>query len=98
MVRSLLAMASLAMLVGAGIASAHPQLDHAVPPVGSTVAASPPEIRIFFTQALDPARSGVDLATENGAPIATGKSVVDGQQIDLKLPALAPGTYRVNWH
>jgi copper resistance protein C len=89
------------MLLSTRIAFAHPQIDHAVPPVGSTVTTSPPEIRIFFTQALNPAQSGIDLAADSGTPVTTGRAVVDTadpQQMALKLPVLAPGKYRVNWH
>jgi copper resistance protein C len=90
----------LAALLSASVGYAHPQIDHAVPPVGSTVAASPPEIRIFFTQPLNPAQSNIDVAADNGAPVAAGRAVVDAAnptQIALRVPLLAPGRYRVHW-
>jgi methionine-rich copper-binding protein CopC len=39
--------------LSAAAARAHAFLDHAVPPVGGTVAASPPEIRLYFSEAID---------------------------------------------
>jgi copper resistance protein C len=94
-------LAALAAVLSAGVAIAHTQTDHAIPPVGSTVTTSPPEIRIFFTQALNPAQSNIELATDNGVPVATSRAIVDTadpQQMALRLPPLAPGTYRVKWH
>ena len=69
------------VLVGmsAVAAVAHAFLNQAVPPVGGTVAASPPQIRLTFTEAIEPRFSGIDLATADGREIATGadrKSVV----------------------
>jgi copper resistance protein C len=99
--RNLGYLAILATLLCASVGYAHPQIDRTVPPVGSTVPASPPEIRIFFTQPLNPTQSSIDVAADNGAPVATGRAVVDAAdptQIALKVPPLAPGKYRVHWH
>ena len=82
-------------------ALAHAFLDHAVPPVGGTVAASPPEIRLFFSEAIEPRFSGIDLATEAGRTIATGQAIADpgnDKQLVLLVPPLTPGRYRVHWH
>jgi methionine-rich copper-binding protein CopC len=85
----------------AGAALAHAFLDHAVPAVGSTVSAAPVEIRLFFSEAVEPLFSGVELATVDGAAIATGATVIDPRdpmQLVLKVPPLSPGRYRVRWH
>jgi len=82
-------------------ADAHAFLDHAVPAVGSTVAAAPAQIDMFFTQDLEPAFTGASLADANGQPIATGAAAVDPQnkaELVLKVPRLAPGHYKVSWH
>ncbi|HEV2187479.1 MAG TPA: copper homeostasis periplasmic binding protein CopC [Stellaceae bacterium] len=98
---------SLALLAGAlaiGAATsawAHAFLDHASPAVGSTVAAAPAELQLFFTQELEPAFSGVTLSSGDGRAIATGAAAIDPQnraEMVLKLPPLAPGHYRVSWH
>jgi|SRR5579863_8118720 len=90
----------LSVALSPGMALAHAFLDHSVPAVGSTVSA-PPELRLFFTQDLEPAFSGVAIAAGDGQPIATGTAAFDPQnkaEMVLKLPALAPGHYKVSWH
>ena len=56
---------------------AHAFLDHAVPPVGGTVAASPHEIRLYFSEAIEPRFSGIELTSIDGRPVKTGPSTVD---------------------
>ncbi len=92
--------ASLATIMPSG-ANAHAQLDRAVPPVGSTVTTPPTEIRIFFTQPLDPRKSGIEVISTDGRPVTTDQAIVDrddATQMVLKLPPLPDGAYRVNWH
>lgn len=99
-------MKSLLLLVGAltalpAAASAHAFLDHAVPAVGSTVATAPRQVRLFFTQELEPAFSGVTLADGSGRAVATGPAVFDPQdkaEMVLNLPPLPAGKYKVTWH
>ena len=82
-------------------ALSHAFLNEAAPLVGGTVPASPKEIRLTFTEAIEPRFSGVDLLTGDGRTIATGPAVVDPaneKQLVLTLPPLAPGRYRVRWH
>jgi copper resistance protein C len=82
-------------------ALAHAFLDHAVPPVGGTVPASPKEIRLTFTEAIEPRFSGIDLTTGDGGVTATGAAAVDpgnDKQLVLMAPPLTPGRYRVHWH
>ena len=96
---AVLAMLSAAMPAGA--ASAHAFLDHAVPAVGGTVSAAPAEVRLFFSEAIEPLFSGVELTTADGAAIPTDATVVDPHdpmQLVLKVPPLTPGRYRVRWH
>jgi hypothetical protein len=94
----------LAAMVVAGApaaACAHAFLDHAVPPVGGTVAAAPTEVRLYFSEAVEALFSGAELATTAGQPIATPRATVaagDKTQLILKLPPLQPGKYRVHWH
>ena len=80
---------------------AHAFLDHAVPPVGGTVAAAPAEIRLFFSEAVEPAFSGVAVSGADGRPVATGRAAVDPSNrsaLVLPLPPLPPGRYKVSWH
>jgi copper resistance protein C len=82
-------------------ADAHAFLDQAVPPVGGAVPASPKEIRLTFSEGVEPRFSGIELATSDGRiiaiePVATAPG--DDKQLVLTLPPLAPGRYRVSWH
>jgi methionine-rich copper-binding protein CopC len=82
-------------------ALSHAFLNEAAPLVGGMVPASPKEIRLTFTEAIEPRFSGIDLATGDGQAIATKPAVVDpanDRQLVLPLPSLAPGRYRVRWH
>jgi hypothetical protein len=87
--------------LSAAAARAHAFLDHAVPPVGSTVSASPPEIRLYFSEAIEPRFSGIELTSIDGRPVKTGPSTVDPRdqmQFVLPVPALPSGRYKVTWH
>jgi methionine-rich copper-binding protein CopC len=82
-------------------ARAHAFLDHAVPAVGSTVASAPRELRLFFSEAVEPLFSTIELADASGHPVATGKATADTKnraQLVLTVPPLVPGRYRVTWH
>ena len=89
---------SLALMTSAAIAHAHAYLDHASPLVGSTVKASPSEVRLFFTQALEPKFTAAQLRSSSGAVVATGGvDTADPKQIVIRVRALPPGTYKVFW-
>ena len=91
-------MTSVAMAPAAALS--HAFLSEATPPVGGAVPASPKEIRLTFTEAIEPRFSGIELATGDGRVIAT-RAVVDpgnDRQLVLALPPLVPGRYRVRWH
>ena len=89
---------SLALLSGAAIAHAHAYLDHASPLVGSTVTASPNEVRMWFTQALEPHFTAAQLRSSAGAVVASGGvDAADPKQIVIRVRALPPGNYKVFW-
>ena len=95
-----LTLAGAVLCAGESAALAHAFLDHAVPAVGSTVHQPPAEVRIWFTEELEPAFSTVKLADASGAAVATAAAHVDDASksvLVLPLPALAPGSYRVMW-
>src|SRR5579863_9195169 len=82
-------------------AQAHAFLDHAVPAVGSSVPTAPTQVRLFFTQELEPSFSGAMIAGPDGRPVATGSAKFDPRdpaEMVLDLPPLAPGHYKVSWH
>jgi methionine-rich copper-binding protein CopC len=81
-------------------ASAHAFLDRAVPAVGSAVHLAPTEVRLWFTQKLEPAFSSVRVLDRNGSRVDRGDARVDAADatvLRVSLPALAPGAYRVIW-
>jgi methionine-rich copper-binding protein CopC len=80
---------------------AHAFLDHAEPKVGSTVTNSPPEIKIWFTQNLEPAFSKLEVQDAQGKEVDKKDAHLDGKDKSLflvSLPQLPAGTYTVIWH
>jgi methionine-rich copper-binding protein CopC len=89
---------SLVLLLLATIeAAAHAALDHAEPRVGNTVASPPKQVRLFFTQKLEPAFSTVTVTGPSGQRVDTGKARVSGNQMSVTLKPGGAGAYRVNW-
>jgi methionine-rich copper-binding protein CopC len=88
-----------AFLVGASItaAGAHAMLDHASPPVGSTIAQAPSRLTLSFTEKLEPAFSGASVTNASGQRVDTGARA-SGSTLQISLKALPPGTYKVRWH
>jgi len=88
-------------LVPSGPASAHAALQQASPRVGSTVAASPTEVRMWFSEGLEPAFSRAQVVTAAGQAAVAGAAVVDPKdRRELVIPLLrplTPGRYRVKW-
>ena len=81
-------------------AVAHAFLDHATPAVGSVVHAVPSEVRLWFTQRLEPAFSVVRVLDGNGKRVDQGDAKVEGADASIllvSLPKLTPGEYRVTW-
>jgi copper resistance protein C len=94
--------ASLAFGLNVQTALAHALLKKATPAVGGTVSGSPSEIRINFSEGVEPSFSGLTLTSEAGGPVPVGKSAVDpSDNSTLITPVsqtLKPGVYTVNWH
>jgi methionine-rich copper-binding protein CopC len=82
-------------------ASAHAFLDHAEPPVGSSMQKAPPQLSLWFTEDLEPAFSGATVTDAQGHAVNAGKAHVDPHDrklMHVPLKARGPGSYRVNWH
>ncbi len=94
--------ASLALATFATVAFAHAQLQKAVPAVGGTVSASPTEVRLKFSEGVEPRFSGIALATQDGVAAPTGKPSVDPADNSVLIvtigQTLKPGVYKVAWH
>jgi methionine-rich copper-binding protein CopC len=93
--------AAVFALTIAGAAQAHAFLQHASPRVGDHLAASPIEVRLWFSEALEALFSSIAIIGPGGAAQPEGAVRVDGtDHRQLVLPItrrLAPGTYRVRW-
>jgi copper resistance protein C len=92
--------ASLALICGTMTALAHAQLEKATPPVGGTVA-SVSEIRLEFSEGVEPKFSKVSLTGPDGAAAPLGAATTEsGHQAVLIVPItkpLAAGVYTVHW-
>jgi len=91
----------LALIVSAiaGAAWAHAFLDHSSPAVGATVRA-PQEISIWFTEAVEPAFSRIEVSDSAGTRVDEGGTHVDAADHALLHVAVKPlpaGTYKVTW-
>jgi methionine-rich copper-binding protein CopC len=81
-------------------AGAHAFLDHAAPAVGSTVHGSPSQVKLWFTQQLEPAFSSAQVLDRSGKRVDKTDAKVDASDatvLNVSLPQLAPGTYKVTW-
>ncbi|MFZ1057967.1 MAG: copper resistance CopC family protein [Candidatus Rokuibacteriota bacterium] len=88
------------ILSGAAGVEAHSFLDRADPRAGSTVKTAPAQVRIWFTESLEPAFSSVRVLDEAGRRVDKGDGHVDPSNLKLlrvSLPPLPPGTYKVIW-
>jgi hypothetical protein len=89
-----------AFLLPPASALAHAMLDHASPPVGSSLAVAPREVVLWFTQDLEPAFSQIEVRNASGSAVSSGKARVDRAdhtKLHVPLKPLAPGTYQVIW-
>lgn len=96
--RMLFALAS-ALLI-APLAAAHAFLDHAIPGVGSAVHESPAQLKLWFSERLEPEFSTVEVLDRRGKRVDKGDPRVDSADpmlLRISLPLLAPGRYNVTW-
>jgi methionine-rich copper-binding protein CopC len=94
----LLALASVSIF--APLAAAHAFLDHAMPGVGSAVREPPAQLKLWFSERLEPEFSTVEVLDRSGKRVDRGDQQVDSADrmlLRISLPPLAPGRYRVIW-
>jgi len=89
------------LLLGGTVGAwAHAFLDRADPRVGSSVRTPPAQVRLWFTESLEPAFSSVQVVNEAGQRVDKEDSQVDPANLSLlriSVPPLPPGTYKVIW-
>jgi methionine-rich copper-binding protein CopC len=82
--------------------AAHARVKRANPAVGGavTVSATPTELQVWFTEALEPALSTIQVVDSAGTRMDRGDVRIDPKdhtQLRVSLMPLPPGQYRVIW-
>jgi len=92
--------ASALLLLAATSAWAHAFPDHSEPRVGWTVDTPPARVRIWFDGALEPVFSRIAVMDAHDRRVDNRDGHVnpsDRTILEVSLPPLPPGTYRVFW-
>ena len=88
--------AAVSLVVLASPAAAHAKLVSSTPAGGSTVAESPAEILIRFSERIESSFGGIQVFGPSGARVETAPPEIAGSQLRLPMEALAaPGPYTV---
>ena len=92
-------LAALLFVVAVAAAYAHGTVETSSPKDGATLTAPPAEIRMKFTETLEPAFTSVKLIGPSGQEVAPKEKVrvEDGKTVVLPLPTLSPGAYKAQW-
>jgi LPXTG-motif cell wall-anchored protein len=95
---SLLVLSLIASLGLPLSASAHSELVSSSPADGDAVTASPSEIVLTFSAALDPKKSSIVLKDATGSKLATaGVDPAKKTVMRMTPPVLTPGEYEIDW-
>ena len=84
----------------AGVAFAHSFLERAEPRPGSTLKVAPTEVRLRFTERLEPAFSTVQVTNEAGRRVGRGEAQTEPgspRQLRVPLEPIGAGRYAVRW-
>ena len=92
----------LLLIFVAGLArlEAHAFLERADPGVGSTIQTSPSEVRIRFTENIEPAVSSIQVFDASGKEVDKRDLHLDRSDhalLHVSLPQLGAGIYKVVW-
>ena len=90
----------LLLVVGSARLEAHAFLKDADPGVGSTIQTSPGEIRIRFTENIEPTVSSIQVFDASGKEVDKRDLYLDRSDhalLHVSLPSLDAGTYKVVW-
>ena len=92
----------LAFVLGgtSSVSWAHAFLDHAEPAVGSQIHSSPAEVRIWFTEKVEPALSRIQVFNVAASEVDKRNVHINPSNpalLEVALPPLQPGKYRVVW-
>ena len=90
----------LIVLAGSARLEGHAFLKDALPGVGSTVPTSPNEVRIRFTENIEPAFCKIQVFNASGNEVDKRDVHLDPSDqalLHVSLPRLGAGTYKVVW-
>jgi len=90
----------LAVLLSASRVSAHAFLEHSDPSVGSKGHSVPMAVRIWFTEAIEPRFSSIQVLDATGKQVDkkdTHRGPSNRSLLEVSLPRLGPGSYKVIW-
>jgi copper resistance protein C len=93
-------LALAACVLTATVAAGHAVLQRAEPRVESKLKRAPDEVRLYFSERLEPAYSSVRVVNEQGVQVDRRDSRIDRANPALlraTLPPLPAGTYKVLW-
>jgi len=79
---------------------AHAFVDHTDPAVGSQIHGAPAQVKIWFTEKLEPALSKIQVFDASGQQVDKRDLKIDQSNaalLTVSLPALKPGKYKVVW-
>lgn len=96
---ALLAMPAMPGVVGTRVL-AHAQLVASSPGAGTVVAEPPEELRLVFSEPLEPSGSSLDVMAEDGAAVLVGAGEIDPEDpyaLVVEQPSLLQGIYTVEW-
>src|SRR5262245_20752146 len=88
------------LMVGSARLEAHAFLKDADPRVGSTVRTSPGQVRIRFTENIEPAVSSIQVFDASGKEVDKRDLHVDSSDhalLQVSQPPMGAGTYKVVW-
>jgi methionine-rich copper-binding protein CopC len=91
---------SLLLVLQSSRLSAHAFLEHSDPPVGGKVHSSPATVRVWFTEAIEPAFSSIKVFDATGKQVDQKDTHLDRSNhllLAVSLSWLRPGTYKVVW-
>jgi methionine-rich copper-binding protein CopC len=89
---------ALTILAGASMVDAHAKLARSEPPLASTLRTAPGEVRLWFTENLEPTFSAAHLLDGDGRRVGGVDSKVDETNpalLRLTVPPLGDGRYTV---
>ena len=89
-----------ALLASASGVSAHAFLRRSEPRTGATIVDSPPQVRIWFDGPIERRFATIHVENREGRRVDKGDGHVnpdDNQLLEVGLPPLPPGRYRVLW-